>query len=122
MRDKTKRSFNGVEYGKGRLVLAVVREYAREHPDSGFVEIRAVFPDSLQQQQSPQFSSDGQCVVKKLSDVTDSRRFHMDQSDQIVCSGGTLVVSREWNIVNIEHFLAKARGLGFHIKKLTNQY
>ena len=94
MPDNTKYFFNGQQYGKGRLVLAIVREYAQQHPDSGFVEIRDIFPDELQQEGSLQFSSDGQCVVKRRSDVNDSKRFHMEPDDQVVCNGETLVISK----------------------------
>jgi hypothetical protein len=118
MPDTTKYLFNGQKHGKGRLVLAVVREYVEQHQNAVFAEIRDIFPDKLQQERSSQFSSDGQCVVKRREEVNDSKRFHMKVEDQLVCNGEILVVSREWNVINIENFLTKARDLGFDIKKL----
>lgn len=47
-RDTTKFPFNGHEYGKGRLVLAVVHQYFLDNPDTTFAELLSVFPKQLQ--------------------------------------------------------------------------
>ncbi|MCC2677345.1 MAG: hypothetical protein K0R58_4292 [Ramlibacter sp.] len=54
-RDYTKYEFEGVQLGKGRLVLALIRRFVREHPSSTFAELVAVFPDRLQAESPLQF-------------------------------------------------------------------
>lgn len=118
MPDRTKFWFNGQKYGKGRLVLEVVRKYVEQHPDARFEQVRQTFPDELQETES-QFSTDGRCVIKKLEDVTDQKRFHMREEDQIEVMGEPVVVSREWNVQNFQKFVEKAHELGFEIEKVV---
>lgn len=46
-RNKSKLSFEGQKYGKGRFVLAAVEKYVKEHPNVTFNELKEVFPDNL---------------------------------------------------------------------------
>jgi hypothetical protein len=46
-RDNTKYKFNHEEYGKGPLVLAVVKKYVEDNPDATFKQLKEVFPDTL---------------------------------------------------------------------------
>jgi len=119
MRDLRRYKFNGQECGKGRIVLEVVRKYVEQHPEAGFEELKRTFPDDLQKTgAAAQFSTDGQCVIKRRKDVTDEKRFHMNKKDQIELMGEQVVVSREWNINNIQNFITKAYDLGFEIEML----
>lgn len=117
MPDRTKYMFNGYKSGKGRIVLQVVRRYIEQHPEAGFDDIRQVFPDELQKTSSVQFSADGMCVVKRLNDVTDKKRFHLNEEDQLQAKGEKIVVSREWNVINFKQFIIRARQLGFEISR-----
>jgi hypothetical protein len=121
MPDRTRFTLDGQseEYGKGRTVLEVVRKYVGQHPEATFDEVRQVFPDDLQGTYH-QFSTDGRCVIKRLKDVKDEKRFHVEEKDRIEIMGEPVVVSREWNIENFNNFIEKARELGFEIEKVVN--
>jgi hypothetical protein len=118
MPDRTKFIFNRQEYGKGRLVLEVVRKYVAQHPEARYEDVRQTFPDGLQKTES-QFSTDGRCVIRRRKDVTDQKRYHMKKEDQIEVMGEAVVVSREWNVLNIQAFIDRARQLGFEIEKVV---
>ena len=47
MADFTKYIFNDKEYGKGKLVLAIVEQYISEN-NAGYSALLEVFPESLQ--------------------------------------------------------------------------
>ena len=120
MPDRSKFMFNGKPYGKGHVVLEVVRKYVEQHPDVSFEALRQIFPDDLQKAKSPtQFSSYGRCVIRRLNDVAEEKRFHMKAEDQIGVRSKAVVVSREWNVHNFRKFLEEAQKLGLKIEKIT---
>ena len=57
MPDKTKYIFNNNEYGKGRLVLAVVKQYLHDHNPT-YQQLKQQFPNTLQGSQFVVISAD----------------------------------------------------------------
>ena len=108
--DKTKYLFNGVKYGKNRLVLAVVTDYCEKHKKVSFSELSKVFNDSLQ-------GSRG--VVRMLSDAkkyTDYEKRYFCKHDEIVhLIDGDCVVCTQWGVGNINALIQRARDLGMRI-------
>lgn len=110
-RDYTKYSFNGkTNLGKGKFVLEVVREYLRQNP-STFVELKEVFPDSMQR------SSLG--VVESL-DVIQSYdgkrdiRYYLKANEILISSDNVeFAVSRDWGVNNINNIENFANNIGF---------
>ena len=94
--------------GKGRLALALLKRYARDHPDASFNDVQAAFPDKLQADSPMQFAAE-QCVVARLDGLSDSarRRFFIGDGERIELSDGVAVVSREWNLHNIQNLLGR---------------
>jgi len=117
-RDYTKYVLQGNCYGKGRLVLAVVKQYVDSHPDTTLSNLKAAFPDSLQSSSGIQFSTT-QTVVERFDDIQekDYRRFFMKDNELISTADSMVAVSREWNRENIIHFMERAAELGFCIQK-----
>ncbi|MCL2523283.1 MAG: hypothetical protein FWF20_09105 [Betaproteobacteria bacterium] len=110
-RDTTRYLFKGHLYGKGRLVLAVVQEYAKEHPGISADELVLTFDRRLQ-------GSLG--VVRKLEEVKSSypdyqRRFFTSPGEVVHTTSGDCVVCSQWGAGNINNFVHRATNLGFAI-------
>lgn len=112
-KDYTKYQFRGSSYNKCRLVLAVVREHVRQHPDISMVQIQLAFPDKVQ-------GSSG--IIRPFKDVYQKgdlqRRFFMKQEDRVRIASGReeAVVCTQWGTGNIGQFLEQAARLGYEIK------
>lgn len=115
-RDITQYQFDGEIRGKGRTVLAVVTRHVREHPQTSFEELRAAFPDALQASSPTQFSA-VRAVVAKLTSLSepDQKRFFTKPEELLKLADGVVVVSREWNLINIRTFLDRADELGYQV-------
>ena len=115
-RDRTQYAFDGRTMGKARLVLALVQRYAGEHPRVTFERLREAFPDNLQADSPLQFSG-MRCVVARLDRVPagSTRRFYTADDERIVLCDAVAVVSREWNLHNIQNVLAHAERLGYEV-------
>lgn len=111
-RDKTKYMFEGKILAKNRLVLAVIKNYVKDHNPT-FEELAKVFDKSLQ-------GSLG--VVElysnaiKISDA--SKRFFLKDEDVIDLSNAKAVVCTQWGIFNIVKFIKQAKALGFNIETI----
>jgi hypothetical protein len=116
-RDKTKYLFNGSMYGKGRLVLAVVRKYVTDNPDTSFDQLQSIFPKSIQ----------GSFGVFNLYDHVQGKysgkqhKRHFVKPEEIIqLTDAQVVVCTEWGVVNIGNFLDIVNELGYDVKSLTN--
>lgn len=116
-RDFTQYTFDGQTFGKGRLVLSLVRRYVADHPGTDFAALREAFPDALQADSPLQFST-AQVVVARQSDVADAdmQRFFAKDDDVLDVADAKVLVSREWNRHNILNVLAHAESLGYQVK------
>jgi hypothetical protein len=116
-RDFSKYVFEGVVLGKGRLVLALVKRYAADHPGVDFPALREAFPDNLQAESPVQFSS-LRCVVAPLDKLSpaEQKRFFVGVGEPTRLADGTKVaVSSQWNRFNIRHVLERAEALGYPV-------
>jgi len=124
-KDFTQYIFNGCEYGKGRLVLAVLRKYVEDNPTISYQKLKNIFPDNLQSESKIQFSNVQ--VVFFLLDEIETRelsRFFLKESEVIAIDGGEIAVSKEWNIENIQSFIRAATRLEYKVsvKKENNSW
>ena len=113
-KDSQQYSFNGQIYGKGRLVLAVVKQYVTDNPNITADELETTFDGSLQ-------GSIG--VVRKLSELTKfssdpQRRFFLNQGDIIKTVTEECTVCNQWSKFNINSFIDRAVELGYSINTL----
>lgn len=107
--DRTLYVFKGKTYGKNRLVLAVITEYVKQNPQISYSELKAVFPDSLQKQET--FTTELNARKKK-----DKRNFY--ESDEVIrLSDEVIAVSNQWGKFNIIPFIDHCRKIGFHIEE-----
>jgi hypothetical protein len=115
-KDFTKFSFNNVSYGKGRLVLAVMKAYVINKPDVSFGDLLTTFPKHIQGSQGV-FSKHE--LALSTYDRTGYKRHFLKPEDLIELSDGTIAVSREWGKGNINKFIQKAELIGFSILPVT---
>lgn len=115
MPDRTQYQFQNAQYGKGRLVLAVLQQYARDH-NPGYAQLKQAFPDSLQ---------GGQFVIIEAAELVeknaagrDTRTRVFDSEDEVIITADakTVLVSNQWGAGNIDDFIAQARHLGYTIE------
>ena len=106
--------FNGMSYGKGRLVLEIVRKYAADNLSTTADELEIIFDGSIQ-------GSIG--VVRKLNELQKfssdpQKRFFLNQADIIQTATDECAVCNQWSVYNIDKFIDRARELGFTIEKI----
>jgi thiol-disulfide isomerase/thioredoxin len=112
-KDTTKYQFNGQTYGKGPLVLEVIKSYIRENPNITLEKLQEIFPKNLQ-------GSVG--VIDTYENIRtkyeDKRKRHfLNKKDVIeLKTGEKIVVCTEWGINNIGKFIEKTKELGFEIR------
>ena len=84
----TKYSFNGNDYGKGRLVLAVLTEHAKNNPTLNYENFKADFPDHIR----------GNASVFTLSgNVKPGCIRHFIKPNEIIkLSNARIAVSNQW--------------------------
>lgn len=111
-KDYTKYIFNNHQYGKGRLVLAVVKEYVSSYPNTSFGELLKIFPKNLQ-------GSIG--VFNRYEDVQKeyagkNKNRHFTKSNELIqLSDCRIAVCTEWGSSNINSFVNQAKSLGYTI-------
>lgn len=113
VRDKTRYMFNGKVYPKNKLVLAVVSQYVKQNPKTGFNNLSTVFDKSLQ----------GSLGVVRLYEEIKTRndankRFFTNNIIKLH-SGQEVVVCTQWGVFNIDQFILRAKSLDFNIATIN---
>jgi hypothetical protein len=107
-RDFTKYKFNGTLHSKGKLVLAIVTQYVRDHRNVTVAKLKEVFPDSL----IPAYG-----VLQELSIAKkrsgDKMRFFMKPDEIIKLRDKTVAVTNQLTSSSLETFLAAAKKAGY---------
>ncbi|QZT33063.1 hypothetical protein HUR95_12145 [Caldalkalibacillus thermarum TA2.A1] len=112
--DRTKFIYNGQKYNKGRLVLAVLKDYVEENKPVSYAELRKAFPDNLQ-------GSSGVFVTKEkalsIFERTGYKRYYIKDDELIKLGDGSVIaVTTQWGKGNIYKFIERARELGITIE------
>jgi len=115
-RDFTKYNFNGQILGKGRLVLAVIKEFVKQNQPT-LAELFKAFPVEVQGQKGL-FCTE-QEFNEKLKTSDDVKKRFFTKDDEILDIEGTKVlVSTQWGEGNIADFIGQAESQGFYITEL----
>ena len=107
-RDTSKYTFNGKTLGKGKLVLAVVKDYISKNPDTTFDALKKAFPDEWQ---AGGAKSGNRAVFVRLTDAEKlfedkgHRRHFFKEGETIQLSDEVIAVSNQWGIGNIGDFV-----------------
>ena len=105
--------FAGNVYLKNRLVLAVVQEYLKGHPDILKADLKRVFSKSLQ----------GSIGVVEEVEIATKRidyeiRFFVKPNEVLHLCDGDMYVCNQWGVLNIVNFLKVAEQLGYEIESI----
>lgn len=111
-RDNTRYFFEGSQYGKGRIVLAVIKKYVDDNPNITFTKLLSVFPKAIQG--SIGVFNKYEFVQEKYIDKQHKRHF-VKPEEIIRLSDCSVAVCTEWGIGNINNFLNKVKELGYDV-------
>lgn len=111
-RDRTKYSFNGKSYGKGRLVLAVLSEFVRQRSGVTASDLNRAFPKYLRSPHGP-FVPLSEAM--KIFEEEGRKRNFINAGEPIELTDGPVAVSNQWGIKRMRAFLENAERLGIEI-------
>jgi hypothetical protein len=111
-RDNTKYKFNGGIFGKGKLVLAVIKEYVASNPDVSYDTLLEVFPAGLQGTSGVFDTLD---KANEIYQRTGHKRHYIDAESILQLSDCDVAVSNQWGAANINNIITVAQELGFDI-------
>ena len=110
-RDYSKYTFKGEKYGKGHLVLAVVSDYVKEHPDVTLDTLQNLFPRKE--------LHSGFEIAQNVNKANKGR-FFLNLEDIIKVGNKDVAVNSQWGKDNIQDFIVCARKK-LHIKIYTHR-
>lgn len=110
-KDLSKYNFNNVNYGKGRLVLAVLKEYVVKNPTTTYEQLKTIFSDRIQGAGGVFASRDKALSINANGYV----RYFAKDDELLTLSDEIIAVSSQWGIGNIDKFIIEAKKLGFKI-------
>jgi len=110
IRNRQGYNFNGEVYGKGPLVLAVIRHHVENNPTIDYKNLNDLFPDDL-------LKSYG--IFKRLDvaqEASKKRKRYFLKTDQLITISDCLVaVCNQFTSANIGAFIEKAMSVGYVI-------
>ena len=112
--------FNGTHYGKGRLVLAVVKQYVEDNSSTSFSGLEKIFPKSCQ---SASLKGKGVLgvftTIENAKEIAQTRKRHFLRSEELIKleDDSIIAVCTQWGIGNIDKFIEIARVLGYQISE-----
>lgn len=117
LKDFSKYRFNGKVYGKGKLVLAVMKEFIEDKVDCTFSELERYWPWKIQGTKKIGVFTN----LETAHEIYESWKYkrHYLNPDQIIelSDGVAIAVSNQWGVGNIDKFIKKARNYGFVIEE-----
>ena len=105
----TQYSYKNTTYGKGRLVLAVIKDYVSSHPDVTFDSLKKIF----ELQGISVFAT--QAEAEKVFNDTHHKRNFIGKDEVIQLKDTTIAVSTQWTLSNIEKFINHCKKIGIMI-------
>lgn len=116
-KDNSKYLFNGEEYPKGRLVLAVVKNFININQPT-LDQLREAFPKPLQGSIGV-FCTEQEYLARKENSNDQKERFFTKQDEKLCVDGQNILVCTEWGVGNIESLIKQARNLGLVIDAVS---
>ena len=115
-KDYSKYTFKGTQYGKGRLVQAVVKDYVQTNPDISFEDLLLVFPHELAKHKFGVFDRTEVAEKYFIDSGSKYKRFYMNEGDIITLSDAKIVVCSQFGKGNMDPFLEVCKKLELEIK------
>ena len=104
-KDYTKYKFNGAIYGKGKLVLAVIKQYVEENPDVTYAGLEKMFLKNLQGGYGCFVEREG--ALKTRAEKGPPSRFYLKEDEEIKIKGCSIAVCTQWGRGNLDKFIKK---------------
>ena len=123
-KDYSKYMFDGNTYGKGKLVLAVVKKYVDDNPQITFAELQEKFPDTLQSKKKSKYGvvrlDDDNTVDPKDKGIGGGvNRYFTEDKVKLPNQGKEVIVCNQWGKDNIPIFINHVvNNLGYDIQKI----
>ena len=111
-KDRSKYNFKEHKnLGKGKLVLAVIKDYVKTHPGISFKELIIAFPPSKEFHTT-------YAIIAKIEEIEEKAhvRYYIKDTDRINLSDTSVAVCNQWGITNIGAFFDVCKKLGIEIK------
>jgi len=115
-KDYSKYTFKGTQYGKGRLVQAVVKDYVQTNPGISFEDLLLVFPHELSRHKFGVFDRTEVAEKYFIDSGRKYKRFYMNEGDVITLSDAKIVVCSQFGKSNMDPFLEVCKKLELEIK------
>ena len=111
-RDLTKYKFNSGEFGKGPLVLAVVKKYVEDNPKITLPNLKKIFPDELL------FRFGIFQEAKEAQKISKDRPRYFLKPEQIIKlkDGKSIAVCNQFTAETLKPFLKVAKEKGYSIR------
>lgn len=115
-KDFSKYKFGGKIYGKGKLVLAVLKEFIENRVNVTFAELERDWPWQIQGTKKIGVFA----KLEEAHEIYESWKYkrHYLNPDQIIelSDGIAIAVSNQWGVGNIDQFIDRAKEYGFKIE------
>ncbi len=109
IKDYTKYHFNGLDYNKRQLVLAVIQSWIDKNKPQTFDDLLKAFPQTIH--------TGGLFVPVANIKTQDHYRFFLEENE-VTFQNTNYAISNQWGINTIQPFLDCARKLGFAINEI----
>lgn len=113
IKDRSKLKFNGHELPKGRFVLEVIRQYAKDNPKTTLEKLETIFPNSLQGRLGTYCELS---EAMKIIERTGYKRHFIKDNEIVELSDIRLAVCSQWGSDNIVNFIDAAKKAGYFLQ------
>lgn len=113
-KDTTKYEFNGLELGKSRLVVEVIKSHVANHQEINFNQLAYNFPLNLQGKLGTFATIES---ANEIYSSTGHKRHYIKPEEQLKLADCVIAVSNQWGIGNINGFIDTAKKLGYKISQ-----
>lgn len=114
--DRTQYIFNGNKYGKGRLVLAVLKYHLANKTNYTYHQLEKDFPKELQGALGVFAKFDN---ANEIFERTNRKRHFIAVDEIIEVENIKIAVTSQWGVGNIEKFLKKCKEFRYVIEKVA---
>lgn len=100
--DRTRYVFDGLDYGKGRLVHAVIKKYLQENKNITYSELEKTFPKTIQGNHGVFDTFEN---ANELYSRYRYKRHFLNEEDVLIVGNTHIAICSQWGIGNINNFL-----------------
>lgn len=111
-RDITQYKFNGETFGKGRLVLAVMKHHIELNQELSYAELNNQFPKRYQGSKGVFTLAE---EANRIYSETGRKRHFIGPNEIIDIADSTIAICTQWGVKNIDKFISRAKEFGYII-------